>query len=796
MSNTAILRSALRRHRGDVTAVVWIICFALLFISPALKDGPSFAPADLGSTLSSLTAGSVQLSTHCLSATLTPVAQCAHNGINGDQITQSIPWANENWLLVHKGELPLWNDLSATGMPQMMNFESATLALPSLVSYLVPLSVAFLVIVLMKLLICGIGAYVLARMLRCSPIAAAFAGTTAMLSGSFAGWLGWSISGTVCWVGFIAAGLLWSYRAQNKTAPMVLLALSVAFSIYGGFPEGMVIEAIALLALFGAAGIASLAMRDRIDVRGIWRVALGSVVGLMLGAPLWLPGISVLRGSIRSHEIAGRGIELQGAALIFAQGYDGLPIAGSSFFATNIPNYFETAAYVGVLAAVFALLGTIRSIKRPVVVGVAISALVCLLLAYRIGNPGIVQSLITHLGVSSLVTSRSLPLLGTMIAILAGIGLQHVIDDARDPKVRRALVISLALVTLVIVALGLNALRGGLPPTASAFRRASLYWPVALLGGFALVMITALDTRLVMPGPLKRFADRPGVYLAGFALIAQSAFLLFAGVGINSYARTEFPTTSGTTRLAALVGTKLVALDAGNPDVRIWLGDGLYPEMNIDYGIDELAVHDPAAPTRLFTSWPVPDAGQLDAGVNLFVPSVDSVQLARRYGAAFILVAGGIRVPPGTTPVAEIDGEELASVPDSARFVATGGSVAAVAHPSDTTYDVSLNDTTSSTTLVAHITQTPGWSASVDGKALQMTNSDGVAYSMAIPKGTAKVVFHYRPPHLVVGIGVGLFALFILLGDALVRRRPRRRSAENLTDVGDVAEDGTTTAVV
>src|SRR5487761_2105209 len=143
-------------RRSDLLGLAWIICFALLFLSPALKDGPVFGPADLGSTLSTLTRGSVPLSTHCLSAQLSPIPQCGHNSINGDQITQSIPWANENWTLVHHGQLPLWNDLSATGMPQMFNFESATLALPSLVSYLVPLSVAFLVIVLMKLLICGV----------------------------------------------------------------------------------------------------------------------------------------------------------------------------------------------------------------------------------------------------------------------------------------------------------------------------------------------------------------------------------------------------------------------------------------------------------------------------------------------------------------------------------------------------------------------------------------------------------------------------------------------------------------
>src|SRR5580658_536734 len=97
--------------RGDLLGLAWILCFALLFVSPALKDGPSFAPADLGTTLSSLTAGAVPLSSDCLFVGPPPAPnpKCSHNNINGDQITQSVPWANENWTLVHDGELPLWN---------------------------------------------------------------------------------------------------------------------------------------------------------------------------------------------------------------------------------------------------------------------------------------------------------------------------------------------------------------------------------------------------------------------------------------------------------------------------------------------------------------------------------------------------------------------------------------------------------------------------------------------------------------------------------------------------------------
>lgn len=768
-------------RRSDLLGLAWIICFALLFLSPALKDGPSFAPADLGSTLSTLTAGAVPLSTNCVVINAPPVAHCAHNAINGDQITQAIPWSKMNWQLVHHGELPLWNDLSGTGMPQLLNFESASYSLPSLASYLVPERLAFLVIVLMKLLICGIGAYVLARMLSCGALSAAFAGTTAMLSGSFAGWLGWSISGTVCWAAWIAAGLLWSYREPRRTAPLALCAASVAFSIFGGFPEGMVIEAITLVAMFAAAGAAQLLRHAGLDRAGLRRMAGGSILGVMLGAPLWLCGLSVIQASIRTNEVTGRGISLHGAALLFAQGYGGLPISGSTFFASNsaifganaLPDYFETAAYVGVVAVVFMLVALRHAIRRPMVAGIFVAGVVSFLLAYRLGNPGIVQSVIAHLGVVSLVTSRSLPILGLVVALLAGVGMQHVIERSDDISLRRTLAVAFGLCALVLVVLGVNALRGGLPSTAAALRRESLYWPVAELVVLALVAVLLLDHRIALSKSLSRLIGPRGRALGALALLAQSSFLLFAGVGINSYARVEYPVTPGIAQLQRLVGQNLVAIDAGNANVRDWLGDGLYPETNLGYGIDELAVHDPAAPKALFTSWPIPGSGQLDSSANVFVPSVDTAALARRYGAPFILVASSLPIPPGTVKVASINGNELVRVPGAARFSTTGASVVSTTHPSDTSYVVTLGHTGPDAHLVAHITASPGWSATANGISLPLHTVDGVAYAAALPPGTSRVVFSYAPPHLVIALVLFLAALAALLVDAQIGRRKR-----------------------
>jgi hypothetical protein len=519
-------------------------------------------------------------------------------------------------------------------------------------------------------------------------------------------------------------------------------------------------------------------------------MALGAISGLALSAPLWLPGLSSLRASIRADQVAGAGLLPHGAALLFAQGYYGLPISGSLYFGTtklptSIPDYFETAAYVGVLAIVLVVVAFLVSIRRPIVIGFSVAALGCLLLAYRIGTPGVVQKVMGHLGLGSLVTSRSLPLLGFSVAVLAAIGLEQVITRAADKAIRRALVVGVALCTVALGFLAIRSSGGGLTAIEVTLRRESLYWPVSLLIAFVIASVVLLDSRISLPGPLRKLKSRPGMTLAALTLLGQSAFLLFAGVGINSYASVEFPATTGTAELAHYVGSSLVAIDDCVPsatfpicDVRGWNGTGLYPEMNLGYGIDELAVHDPLSPASLFDSWPIANAGQRSAGVNLFAPSVNTAALARRYGASFILLCHstptfcqGVAPPPGTKPVATIDGDELVSVPDSSRFVSSSARITAVDHPSDVTYQVHLASFDTASTIVAHITASPGWKASVDGKSATLRVTDGVGLSVLLPAHASEVTFTYSPPHFVPALALALVAVLAMAAEALWRRR-------------------------
>ncbi|HTX01089.1 MAG TPA: YfhO family protein, partial [Acidimicrobiales bacterium] len=203
-----------------------------------------------------------------------------------------------------------------------------------------------------------------------------------------------------------------------------------------------------------------------------------------------------------------------------------------------------------------------------------------------------------------------------------------------------------------------------------------------------------------------------------------------------------------------------------------WAGIGLYPEMNLDYGIDELAVHDPLTPAAYFESWPVPDAGQLAGGANLFGPAVNSVALARRYGARYVLVqtAGQIPVPSGMHRVATIEGPTkakltLASVPGSARFTFPAGRarVLSSSHPGDATYEVRVHvPRGAAQQLILHITATPGWHVAADGRALAVHVVDGTFLSVSVPAGTRTVVATYDPALLELGYALALAALAVL----------------------------------
>ena len=231
------------RARRDVLGLAWVGLVVVAFLSPALKNGLAFGPSALGGQLSYFT--------------YVP-GLVVHNNLNGDVITQAVAWNRLDWLAVHHGQLPLWNDYSAGGMPLLLNFESAAFSLPALVGYLFPLASSYLVVVAVKLLVAGTGTYVAARLVGVGPTGSALAATTFMLSGSLSGWLGWAVSAPLVWAGWLLVGALLCWRPRGpRSGGAVVLALATAFAVYGGFPETLVLLAIGMASVVLIGGVTS-----------------------------------------------------------------------------------------------------------------------------------------------------------------------------------------------------------------------------------------------------------------------------------------------------------------------------------------------------------------------------------------------------------------------------------------------------------------------------------------------------------------------------------------------------------
>ena len=747
------------RSRGDLCLVLGLAVLAACFLAPALKDGLAFGPFDFDLSLTPITAG------------LFPQV---HSPYNGDAVSQMIAWNAFDWRMVHEGHFPLWNSYSVLGMPEFFNFESSVLSLPDLVSYAVPLNFAFTVVVFVKLVLAGTGAYLFGRVLGLCRIASFFAGATFMFSGAFASWLTWPLSDVAAWSGWIFAFAMLSYRTKQARY-VVLLAIAVAFSVYGGFPEANVMFAVVFLAAAVAAGLALLVSRNGISVSGLVRVGGGGIAGVALSAPLWLPGLSVISGAHRTTEGNYVGLPLRTLPLLFSQGYFGLPIgAKPSPFQLPRWNYYETVSYVGIVALVLAAVAVCSDLRRGRVIALAFALLFSLGFVYEPVSFHPLQSVADHLGLVTAIRFERMRIFTEfLVAMLAGAGLDVLVRRAHERSTRLAFLVS-ALAGTTGVGLALVAADNpALSLAARSERLHALVWPTVLSGG---LLVLAVIWFVVHSSPYGRA-------LRALIVSGGVAFSFFAGVGIPSYARSAYPSTPAVLRLQSIVKGSLVGLDGGNTtSVRSFAHLGFYPNVNVGYGVHLFAVHDPMVPLAYFRSWPFAAAAPTAFGVGLFTPDVNSVGLARRYGIGYVLVAPGLPAPGGMKKVATIQGERLYRVPGSSPFGLAGGRPGTVAYRSvdgGGGYVVNVAAKQGSTLLLA-VSDVPGWHASVDGRAVGLRRYDEVMMKLSLAPGSHVVRLSYWPRRYSEGLALAAAAALVLLAYYGLAREITRHQLRSL----------------
>ncbi|HMK62632.1 MAG TPA: YfhO family protein, partial [Acidimicrobiales bacterium] len=701
------------------------------------------------------------------------------------------------------GHLPLWNPYSALGTPLAFNFQSAVFSVPALIGYLFPMHLAYTVQVLCALAIAGSGTYVLGRVLGLGVLGSAVAATVFELSGPLVGWLGWPLGWVTAWAGWLFACTVLVLRARHRRRAVVGLAVVVACMVYAGQPEGLILFA-AALAVFV---VVSLVLRSpALGGSGPVRAPVVDLVcagagGFALAAPLLLPGLQLAGHAVRSGKHPARGLPAHELVGFVLQGFDGLPISGSRWFG-SLPYYLHEPAYVGVVGLVLAALGTAvalrgrrRNADRAGFVAVAVVAVALCFVGFVTAVADAVPT------VDGVKWERSLLVAGFALAVLAGIGADTVVRHWDKAMVRRWTTGGFAVGAVLLAVLWFFA-RGRLPAFDASLRARSFLYPT--LG-------TAAGMGLVLLARLRRRADRPirgrsgGPWLAMCLLAVETVLLVAAGAPLESSSPVPLAPTAAETQLAGVVGGSLVALGADSCFTAGQLG--IVPNVNVPFGLDELAIYDPFLPRAYYTSWrqatgttggPVPSPG---VPFSVFCPAVTSLAVAQRYGVGYILEPSGAPGPAGTVRVGTVGGEGFYRVPGSARATLVpltdsvtsaassldaSGRPVPVSYPGPASWRVET-DSSAPSLLRLRLTDVPGWQATVDGRPVHLTSFARVMLQMKLPPGRHVVVLHYEPLSFRLGVVLALVALVILAGALLLPAGRRRLQHQGANAVGKAA---------
>jgi hypothetical protein len=407
----------------------------------------------------------------------------------------------------------------------------------------------------------------------------------------------------------------------------------------------------------------------------------------------------------------------------------------------------------------------------------------------------------------SLQWTRAVVVLDFFIAVLAGFGLHALLTRGSERTTKLTLWVVSVLLAGVVVGLFIHHLSAYIPEPANGIQAHSFIWVsicvVVLLGAAVLLVLpTSLFPRGL--GRISRF-----VAAAAALFAAQAAFLLTATPDIWSSSNSFLPLTTAEATLQRDVGPVRVGF-AACPSVLVWPDLGILTETNDAYGLSEATAYDGTVPKSYFTAYfhelhePVP----ANTGFGQFCPSMTTATVARHFGVGYVLAQEGSPVPPGDVLVGTIAGEDLYRVPGGGLVTieprgSHADSAAAEVLPNSSSNPAQINFrvvTPTSSTLYIHVTNFPGWTATIDGKSLKLRTWGGTMLAASVPAGHHAIDVAYRPKLFTIGLILAETATILLVaisGFGVLRRRKRKVNVapggRSLSPIETVAESSALT---
>jgi hypothetical protein len=678
---------------------------------------------------------------------------------------------------LRSGQIPLWNPWSGAGEPWLANAQSGVFYPPTWL-FLIPspaLAAGLFLLVHFAIAAGGMWRFCKEEGVTDSGAlvaAAVFAGSGLAVSLSAY----WNHFGAFAYLPWIAALARSGLRGSRAGAGFAAL---LGLQAMAGSPEASAGSlVIAFLLVLEPRPIPETGWREPGRAGRVGRFFVSAGLGLALAAWILVPLGELALYSQRRAPLDAEQREL-GAVRADA--------LASAVGLGEIPNFFLTSVYVGPVALVAAACAFLEKERRRLVLLLSAIGVASLLLAAA-GPPGRWLRLLPGLD-RVRYPAKALAATSFALAALSGLGVDSLRFVAERRRLRR-LILLLAACGLAVVALSGQAMPGraaaavgllslvvvglarpgsswgGWFASAAAFslvvsfafvgRSLFRYVPEAEIRARpeSVAFLAQVPGRILTPpmSELGRWAMHDAAFDAGMVRRQREALIGYT----NLLARVR------TIRTAAALPTQASEAIASS----------------IDTETDPARAAGPASGRTYWTPFPPEGLGSRKVGefyrapLNPYRPRASFVReyaVEQQPERAWSLVASGKsdwsrRVLLDREPTPRPDGA-------GGRFV-----VASLAEdePERVVAEVSAD---AGGILVLTDLAYPGWTASVDGLPAPLLTADGFFRAVAVPAGSHRVAFRYRPLSVYVGSAVSLIALVSLLWWSLQPEASFRRTA-------------------
>jgi hypothetical protein len=704
------------------------------------------------------------------------------NRLMSDVVTAFYPYYAVSLDAWRDGEWALWNPYEMTGIPLHANAQSTTLYPPRLLHAWFGLRWGTTLYILLKLWLCGMSAWLCARLMRLSAWGAAFLGVAWMLASYNLIWANWSLPDVSVWVPLVFAGSELTLRRRYWQGGL-LLAFGGCMILLAGHPETAFAMSMGV-GLYFLVRLLFNRARGGPVAKPMAACALAWGLALVMAAAQLLPFIEYLLHSStffdRPHEYRVTWLSMQSLTGLFVPRFFGTS-ADLNFWGdinSNLVSMFYPGMIVWAGVALAVPMALRNRLFRARAVALCTAAVLGLMLAYR---APVVDAV------------HRLPLFSSMLyvynAVFACFAMPMIAALAFDAWIRRGQARHL-LWTLVPAALAAllawffyGAHGRYLEKSGLAEYAQTQIWIALLLAGCAGLV-------LAVPAVFKR--RRLALALGAVLLCAD---LLYANRGLNPTMPAEqvFPRTQLTDYLKELPQPTRIGAGEGNIasgllavyGIEEWLGyDGLYPARIMRFlramqdniwnamapatGI-EYFLHDP----RFEPLFPL-DSPHFEriASINGLEVHRYTKSLGRAWLTPEVEVVTDFDImlaimedpafDPSRTALLE---RPLAHAPPGAAGLR--GEVEVESRT--TTRALARGESDRESVLVFADAYYPGWKAFVNGQPSEMFPVYSIFRGVVVPAGEWEVEYVYRPLSFFGGLGLSAAGWLAFLGIAAWR---------------------------